>query len=296
MNKTEPFDVCKNHYFNVTELEKSSAVWPVSIGVDELEINHRIGPKMVPYFYMIFVLEGQGELIYKQKKYVLHKSDMFCLFPQVVYEYRTGKDEPLRKVWIAFEGPQSLRLLERIGIKSCSPYAANVLHDGVLNHIRSLFELANDADQSDSDLSRLITCYRIFEVISRRTSDTSRQLVCPDYWLQQGKEYMERHYSDHLSVEQVADYVHVTRAHFSRRFHQEFGVPPAKYLQLLKIKEAKRLLEQTDHNLSIIAQTIGCPDVFTFSKMFKKTEGISPREYRLLKGEKGAVPVPSNYL
>ncbi|MBJ8193157.1 helix-turn-helix domain-containing protein, partial [Bacillus cereus] len=46
------------------------------------------------------------------------------------------------------------------------------------------------------------------------------------------------------------------------------------------INEAKRLLEQTTYNLSIIAQSIGYTDMSTFSKAFKKTAGIPPREYR----------------
>jgi AraC-like DNA-binding protein len=282
-NKVELPNTTKNYYFNVTEFEKSSAVWPVSMGVDESKPSARIGPKIVPYFYMIFVLEGQGEYIYKQKKYAIRKSDMFCLFPQVVHEYHIDKEQPLRKVWIAFEGPQALRILEQMGIKSCTPYVANAFNDGVLNHMQSLFELANHADQSDFDLSRLIMFHKIIEELSSRTSDASRNIVCSDYWLQLSREYMERHYMDHLNVEQIADYVHVTRAHFTRRFHQEFGVPPAKYLQQLKIKEAKRMLEHTSHNLSIIAQSIGYLDTFTFSKMFKKIAGIPPREYRLLK-------------
>ncbi|MBT2760301.1 AraC family transcriptional regulator [Paenibacillus sp. ISL-20] len=277
----------KNYYFKITEFEQSSAVWPVSMGKDESKANSQIGPKIVPYYYMIFVLEGQGEFIYKQKKFALRKSDMFCLFPQIVHEYHVDKDHPLQKVWIAFEGPQALRILEQMGIKSCTPYIENALRDDVLNHIQSLFELANQADQSDFDLSRLIVFHKIIEELSARTSDASRNIVCSDYWLHLGREYMQRHYMDHLNVEQIADYLHVTRAHFTRRFHQEFGVPPAKYLQQLKIKEAKRLLEHTNHNLSIIAQSIGYLDTFTFSKMFKKIAGIPPRDYRLLKKAEG---------
>ncbi|MET3207456.1 UNVERIFIED_CONTAM: AraC-like DNA-binding protein [Paenibacillus sp. PvR008] len=54
----------------------------------------------------------------------------------------------------------------------------------------------------------------------------------------------------------------------------------AKYLQNLKIDEAKRLPEQTTYNLSIIAQSIGYTNMSTFSKAFKKTAGIPPREHR----------------
>lgn len=88
------------------------------------------------------------------------------------------------------------------------------------------------------------------------------------------------HYCDRITIEQIAEHVGVDRAHFSRKFHAAFLISPVKYVQHLKIGEAKRLLEQTTYNLSIIAQSIGYTDMSTFSKAFKKTAGITPREYR----------------
>ncbi|MFP4979163.1 AraC family transcriptional regulator [Paenibacillus sp. CN-4] len=283
VKKEEPLEVLENYHFTVTELEKSSAVWPVSAGRDVSQANSRIGPRVVPYFYLIFVLEGQGEYIYKQKKYVLRKSDMFCLFPHVVHEYHIDKDTPLHKMWVALEGPQAVQLLERVGIKSCTPHVPNASNEGVLNLLRSLFEFGNHSDKRDFDLCRLIILHKIFEELSRNTPDALRNAVCSDYWLQQAKEYIERHYTDRLTIEQIADYVHVNRAYFSRKFNQAFGISPAKYLLQLKIEESKQLLVNTGYNLSIIAQSIGYTDMFTFSKVFKKATGVSPREYRLLK-------------
>ncbi|WP_420539563.1 helix-turn-helix domain-containing protein [Paenibacillus polymyxa] len=274
------FDIVEDHYFTTTELEKSSAIWPVRLGMDISKTSCHVGPKAVPYFYFIFVLEGQAEFIYKEKKYRVQKSDVFCFFPHLAHEFYTDQEHPLQKVWIAFEGPKSLALLERIGINPSKPFIANAVSEEILELISNLFSIANDHNRQGSDLARLITLHQIFEELSRNTSGALRNSVCSDYWLQQGKDYIEMHYCDRVTIEQIAEHVGVDRAHFSRKFHSTFLISPAKYLQTLKINEAKRLLEQTTYNLSIIAQSIGYTDMSTFSKAFKKTAGIPPREYR----------------
>ncbi|XID90910.1 helix-turn-helix domain-containing protein [Paenibacillaceae bacterium WGS1546] len=278
--RKDELEILTQHYFCVTELEKSSAVWPVRMGVDVLPSNRRVGPKVVPHFYLIFVQEGQGELIYRQQTYSLKKSGLFCLFPQASHEYYAVGDGPMRKAWIAFEGPQGYRMLERIGIKACTPYIPNALHAGVEELFNRMLETAGDPEGRDMDLSRLIAFFRLFEELSRKTPDSLRDKVCSDNWLLQGKEYIETHYCERITVETVADRVRVDRAHFTRRFHQAFGITPAKYLLELKINEARRLLENSDFNLTVIAQSIGYTDMFTFSKSFKKLAGVSPKEYR----------------
>ncbi|MDP1510575.1 AraC family transcriptional regulator [Paenibacillus sp. CMAA1739] len=276
------FDIVEDHYFTTTELEKSSAIWPVRLGMDISKTSCHVGPKAVPYFYFIFVLEGQAEFIYKEKSYRVQKSDLFCFFPHLVHEYYTDQEHPLQKVWIAFEGPKSLALLERIGIDLSKPFIANAISEEILELISNLFSIVNDHSKEGSDLARLITLHQIFEELSRNKSSVLRNFVCSDYWLQQGKDYIEMHYCERVTIEQIAEHVGVDRAHFSRKFHSTFLISPAKYLQTLKINEAKRLLEQTTYNLSIIAQSIGYTDISTFSKAFKKTAGIPPREYRFL--------------
>ncbi len=274
------FDIVEDHYFTATELEKSSAIWPVRLGMDISKTSCHVGPKAVPYFYFIFVLEGQAEFIYQHKSQRVQKSDLFCFFPHHAHEYYTDQANPLQKVWIAFEGPKSLALLERIGIKPSSPFMANAVSEEILELISNLFSIVHDSNRQGSDLARLITLHQIFEELSRNTSDALRSFVGSDYWLQQGKDYIDMHYCDRITIEQIAEHVGVDRAHFSRKFHSTFLISPAKYLQNLKIDEAKRLLEQTTYNLSIIAQSIGYTDLSTFSKAFKKTAGIPPREYR----------------
>ncbi|WP_374992061.1 helix-turn-helix domain-containing protein [Paenibacillus sp. LHD-38] len=55
---------------------------------------------------------------------------------------------------------------------------------------------------------------------------------------------------------------------------------PMKFVQQLRMNEAALLMKQTDYKLAEIAQSVGYPDLFSFSKAFKKQLGVSPNTYR----------------
>lgn len=71
------------------------------------------------------------------------------------------------------------------------------------------------------------------------------------------------------------------RNHCTKQFRRTYGMTPNEFLQELKMREAQTLLTQTAHTLSEIAQSLGYPDLFAFSKAFKKRLGTAPTQYRL---------------
>ncbi|MNI75295.1 HTH-type transcriptional activator Btr [compost metagenome] len=92
---------------------------------------------------------------------------------------------------------------------------------------------------------------------------------------------MEIHYAEGITVEKVSAHVGVDRNHFTKQFRKAYGMTPIQFIQELKMKEARLLLEQTDYTLAEIAQSVGYPDLFSFSKAFKKRLGTAPAHYRL---------------
>ena len=66
---------------------------------------------------------------------------------------------------------------------------------------------------------------------------------------------------------------------FRRNFKKEFGISPKNYLINLRLKKAKKLLENSDHNCTQIAIECGFSDSAQFSTMFHKKYGVSPKKY-----------------
>lgn len=270
------------YFFTPTSFEKSSGAWPVRVGIGEANVRRHAfkGPRIEPHYSLIFILDGEGVFIQKGKKYPLKRNDLFGIFPQIPHEYVSDKCDPMQYLRLTFEGSQSVQLLERIGIKRCTPFKVNGYTSVTLLHLRELIEQAENTADRDSDLVRLSIFLQLFRSLSRHVPDELRNIDCSDEWLEQGREHMELHYSENISIETIAKHVGIERSYFSRKFKTAYGITPLKYLQNIRINAAKKLLETTDLSLSAIAPSVGYVDIFSFSKAFKKNTGISPVDYR----------------
>ncbi|WP_241675086.1 helix-turn-helix transcriptional regulator [Paenibacillus luteus] len=277
--KEDYHELLEIHYFTPSAFEKSGAAWPIRLGANIAKANYHIGPRITPYYYLIMVLEGEGTFIQGGHTYTLRKKDLFCLFPQVTHEYYTTGDKLLRKAFFAFDGKLALQLLERIGLGPYHPHLEGGLTDEAFAHMESFFYLVMDKDRQHTDLARLALFHQIFDALSvNQTRD--KHLSETGSWLRKAKDYLEIHYADGITIESVADYVGIDRTHFSKQFSKTYGLSPMKYVQKLRMNEAILLLKQTDYKLAEIAQSVGYPDLFSFSKAFKKQIGISPALYR----------------
>ncbi|MBD1379274.1 response regulator transcription factor [Metabacillus arenae] len=93
-------------------------------------------------------------------------------------------------------------------------------------------------------------------------------------------EYIAAHYTENLTLQSVADTVHLSKSYFSLYFKKQTGRNFVDYLIELRIREAKRLLVKNESRIYDIALESGFKDVKYFSKVFKKVTGLTPMGYR----------------
>ncbi|WRS28651.1 helix-turn-helix domain-containing protein [Oscillospiraceae bacterium MB08-C2-2] len=153
-----------------------------------------------------------------------------------------------------------------------------------------------DVDKKDI-AAQLSSAYDIFAASSRRDfcekqaqellmeairmKQENRKLVKHSHVISQAAAYISKQYCDpNISLISVARHVGMSSAHFSTIFSQTFGNTFISHLTTLRIKRAKELLSQTDMKLAAIAMEIGYNEPNYFSHVFKKNEGITPKEYR----------------
>lgn len=100
--------------------------------------------------------------------------------------------------------------------------------------------------------------------------------------IQQAKEYIDNHYPDaDISLQSVAARVGHSPCHFSTVFAEEVGTTFKSYLTEVRIKRAKELLRTTTLRSSDISDRVGYNDPHYFSLVFRKSTGLSPKEFRL---------------
>lgn len=93
-------------------------------------------------------------------------------------------------------------------------------------------------------------------------------------------EYINAHYAEQLSLEQVAAQVYLNPDYFSRVFKTETGQTFINYLTDVRLQHSVQLLENTALRVQTIAQQVGYYNASYFSTTFKKKYGVSPYEYR----------------
>ncbi|MCT7654355.1 DJ-1/PfpI family protein [Oceanimonas sp. NS1] len=92
--------------------------------------------------------------------------------------------------------------------------------------------------------------------------------------------WLERQLHTEISVEQMAAQVGMSPRHFSRRFRQEAGMSPGRYLEQLRLDRARELLESGESRLKVIAAHCGLERSERLRKAFLRRFGVTPSQYQ----------------
>jgi AraC-like DNA-binding protein len=82
------------------------------------------------------------------------------------------------------------------------------------------------------------------------------------------------------TLEQLAREVGLSRTALAEKFRDNMGDTPLNYLRGLRMQKAMRMLSETEDTLETVAGEVGYQDAFSFSKVFKRTVGVAPRDFR----------------
>ena len=94
-------------------------------------------------------------------------------------------------------------------------------------------------------------------------------------------EYIEDHYNEKISLDQIAENMYLSPFYISRIFKSETGSAPIRRLINIRLEKAKELLEGGyQGSIQEVAAMVGYDDAYHFSKLFKKRYGVSPSQVR----------------
>lgn len=126
---------------------------------------------------------------------------------------------------------------------------------------------------------------KIFEIEIDRNSQSpfmmfKGQKDHEDEPIKQVQEFIEDHYQEKISVDQLASMQSVSRRSLERRFKKATTNSISEYIQRVKIEAAKMSLESSQENVNEVMYKIGYSDIKAFRTTFKKITGLSPLQYR----------------
>ena len=93
-------------------------------------------------------------------------------------------------------------------------------------------------------------------------------------------EYINDHYQEKISLTQISEVFYISKSYLSRIFKEVTGFTVHEYINIVRIKNAQHLLENSDITITSVAEKVGYDSITYFEKVFKKYFEISPLRYR----------------
>ncbi|MDY3917419.1 MAG: response regulator transcription factor [Candidatus Limivivens sp.] len=141
--------------------------------------------------------------------------------------------------------------------------------------LRRLFAGLSNYKTADSLMELVIGwIQRVTQSATRKKGNKNKDLIA------QVLTYVDRHIQEEITLQSVADAVHLSKNYLCSIFKKERGETFFNYLTSARINKAKELLKNTDFKVYTIAEKVGYTDYAYFAQVFKKSVGVTAVEYR----------------
>ncbi|BDS16558.1 AraC family transcriptional regulator [Clostridium perfringens] len=246
-------------------------------GIPGLGYNYEVLKNAVIHY----VTKGYGTFKFNGKVFNLKQGDIFILLKGMQVEYVASIDDPWEYYWIGFSGSNANEYLNRTSItNSC---VANCEENSKIPQIiLNMCEISKTYNPSKSDdillLKELYSLlYALIEEFPKPFEYKDKELHT---YIQDALNFINSNYMHSITVQEIADYVNLSRSYLYKMFIKNLGISPQRYLINLRMYKATLLLKGTKLPIGEVASSVGYSDSLLFSKTFSKHFSMSPLNYR----------------
>lgn len=249
----------------------------IEIGVPNVGYNYTVFQKSVLHI----VTQGEGTFSYAGETYHLTAGDIFLLERGMEVEYKPSFSNPWTYYWVGMNGKQILNYLSRCSIVDSHVILGQDTTD-IKNIIQLICKLSQSIESNNSnDILIMQYLYQLVYTLQEKFPKIfSVQVDIVNEDIQHAVDFINTNYQKHITVEDVAKSVNVTRSHLYKLFKKNLGCSPKEYLTYIRMYHASQLLIHTSTLISDISRKVGYKDPLLFSKNFTKHFEISASEYR----------------
>lgn len=259
----------------------------IQFGREICKGGYSFGPAARNHYLFHFVISGKGTLYANNSSgttdvYKINANEGFMLFPGQVSTYIADNDEPWEYIWLEFDGFQAKAAINATGLSQDKP-----IYHPLSIELRELAldEMIYIIEHKEAAPLHLIGHLYLFLDYLTRSAATSqsqnkRKNNSSHYYISEAIKFIELNYQKDISVEDIAENCGLNRNYFGKKFKEEFGKTPQEFLMRFRMTKATELLEHSQLSIGAISCAVGYNDQLHFSRAFKNTYGISPRQWR----------------
>lgn len=239
--------------------------------VEVNRVNREVGTYTVrrrPYCILCYKVTGRSVYMHQETPYLSDSSHIVFIPRGATYRYRC--EESGECIIVGFSCDASQLQLQSLAVSN----SADIL--STLERIERAYTFKKTGYQAYcmSGLYRLL-----YDMVSqnenRYLAGVKKQRIQP------GLDYLEKHYQDYaLNVQTLAEASGVSEIYFRKLFTEIYGMPPKKYISLIRMSKARELLMTGEVTVQQVAEATGFRDVYSFCKSFRKAHECTPTQYR----------------
>lgn len=247
-------------------------------GFENCAPGHSYGPILRNGYLIHYVLSGAGIYKARGKLFRLREGDAFLICPGELIYYEADMNTPWSYTWIGMQGIKVKGYLER------TSFPENlVLHYGQDEQMKRCHEKMAEADKFplNRDLIMNSIMYEyLFLLSSKFPNQQSPVNEKKSNHVEDALKYIEDHYCDPITIQDIADHLNINRSYLHRIFKSFTGASIQSYLLDYRIRQACILLRTTGLSVRVVAHSVSYIDPLYFSRIFHQKMGVSPSEYR----------------
>lgn len=246
--------------------------------------HYRERPAGVKQYILIYCIKGSGRYWVGGKWHNVAGEQYFVLPPDTPHIYASNNDAPWTIYWVHFSGRQA-------PVFAGGMLEPRTISSGMMSRISDRINIFEEIFLTLSDNYSLDNlCYAsslfygflaTFRFLGHfRKYNSAEDRTDANDVVMASVRYMNENIERQLTLTKIADYAGYSVSRFSTMFKNATGHSVLNYFNMLKIQRSCQLLETTDMKINQICAKVGIDDNYYFSRLFKKTTGVSPKVYR----------------
>lgn len=272
-----------------------NTVFPFHIMYDRHEDTFPIH-RHLDFSELVVVMNGTATHIVDNERFTVKKGDVFVIGKETSHGFTDASAFEICNIMFRSESTflADMDIKKSPGFHSLfviEPYLTTVhgfsnrltLSPDDYLQVYELLKTMNDEYNSDRDgrITMLRSYFSMLTVILSRLnnteSDDARRNIIN---VANTAAFIERHYTERLTLDELAEMSHYSARHFVRIFTETYHTTPQKYIISLRLKYACNLLRDTELSIEDTALRSGFSDGNYFSRIFKQHIGVTPKQYR----------------